>query len=732
MSKPVRRLGNLPADATSFVGRRRELTEIKRKVAEARVVSVVGPGGVGKTRFALHAAAALSRGYRDGAWLVHLAETRDPELVSNAFLSALDLRDQAATAPLRLLLAFLRDREVLLVVDSCEHLVEAVARVVTEVVKAARGVHVVTTSREPLSIPEEQVFPLTPFGQNDAVSLFTQRAAAASGSFALTDANRDDVAALCRRLDGLPLAIELAAVRTRVLSLNQIVGRLGDRFNLLTGGRRAALARHETLRTTIDWSHDLLSTRERELFRRLCVFAGRFTLEDLEAGALEDISSLVDKSLVIKEEARGVACYRLHETMRDYSALKLDESGERDSVERRFADHYLARCKESAFNARYVQLIEWLDWVELEGDNVRAVLQMCVTRSDFEKGIAIAASLGWYWMTRATTEGTRWLDLLLAPDRGEAEPRAWAYFIRGFLGVLQADAPAARDALVHAINGAREVGNDRLLVESLAMASTAETFAGDPVAASRRLEEASAEMARFHDRPARLGLLQARAINGLFSGDLDAATGAAEEGLRIARESSDLYSQQVMLINLGFTAQLTGRIDQSETLFGEAGAIARRIDDRPAQVYILGAQAFNAAVSGHARRAAQLLGSVDAMRSLAGASVNPSLDVALAHAGELATTSLGTARFQTEYDAGKRLGEQSRTDASVAPSSGLLGRREVEVASMISAGLTNKEIGARLFISQRTVDAHVRNILDKLGFDSRAQIAAWVAETPVI
>ena len=292
MAKPARRVGNLPVEATSFIGRRRELAELRKKLSSARIVSLVGPGGVGKTRLAIRAATDLSRGFRNGAWLVELAEVQDPALVGNAVMAALDLRDQAATEPLTLLRAYLADKELLLLLDNCEHLLEAVGELVNEVVRASPGARVMATSREPLDVPGEHVLPIPPLElptadggrleQNEAVMLFVERAAAASGTFDLTASNRSAVADVCRRLDGLPLAIELAAVRTRALSVEQILERLSDRFSLLVGGGRAALPRHQTLQTTIEWSHDLLSAAERTLLRRLCVFAGRFTLEDVE------------------------------------------------------------------------------------------------------------------------------------------------------------------------------------------------------------------------------------------------------------------------------------------------------------------------------------------------------------------------------------------------------------------------------------------------------------------
>jgi predicted ATPase/DNA-binding CsgD family transcriptional regulator len=754
-------LGNLPAEATSFIGRRRELAAIKKQLTAARLVSLIGPGGVGKTRLAIRTATDLARGFSDGAWLVELADIRDPALVANAVMVALDLRAQASSEPIPLLLSHLRDKQLLLVLDNCEHLLGAVALLVADVISGAPGVRVTATSREPLAVSGERVVPIPPLElpsinqseslvqvrENEAVALFAERAAAASGRFELTASNQAAVVDLCRRLDGLPLAIELAAVRTRVLSPEQILERLSDRFGLLTGGSRAALPRHQTLQTTIDWSHELLSSRDRTLLRRLCVFAGRFTLEDVESVCLSDgvpasdaldlLSSLVEKSLVMKEEARSLACYRLHETMREYASAKLREAGEQQTVERRCADYYVLRLQGSSFQARYV-LIEWLEWMDLEIDNVRSILRWCVTHGDFASGVMLASAVSWYWITRATGEGVRWLDELLVAGQSNPEVDAWAYFIRGFLAVLQSDPAAARPALASAVAAARESGQMIALSNSLSLASIAEHMGGDPGAARRLLDEAAAVTSGLEDVPATVTLLQARSFNGFFEGDLETVRSAASEGTRLTRESGDLYSLEMMLLNLGLTALITGDLDASKPLFAEALRIAQQIDDRVAQYALLDALGYHASRSGQARLAARLLGAAETVRTGAGANVIPFLAPLLAAAEDSASAALGATRFAAEFLAGKQLTRDAAIGlalgdpASVAstPSSGKdagpLGKRQAEVARLVADGLSNKQIGARLFISERTVDSHVRSVLNKLGFNSRAQIAAWV------
>ena len=763
MARPARHRGNLPAEATSFVGRRRELADVKRKLSSARLVSLVGPGGVGKTRLAIRAAAEVSRAFSGGAWLVELADVRDPALVGNAIMAAMDLRDQAAAAPSALLAAYLEDKQLLLVVDNCEHLLEPAAQLLSELIRVAPGLRVIATSREPLTAPGEHVMPVPPLElptahaerldelrHNEAVMLFLERAEAASGTFELTAENQAAVADLCRRLDGLPLAIELAAVRTRVLSVQQILERLADRFALLSGGGRAALPRHQTLETAIDWSHDLLTAEERTLLRRLCVFAGRFTLDDvaavcmspnfLPARALDLLSSLVDKSLVLKEDVGGAGCYRFHETMREYAGRKLAEAGENDDLERRCTEYYVAICGAMALEARF-RLPAWLAWMDLEIDNIRSVLRRCLVSSDSRNGISLATSLSWFWITRATTEGVRWLDQLLASGPGDPATLGWSWFIRGFLAVLQGDWAAAVPPLQRAVRASHDAGNQVQLAHSYSMGSIAANMAGDRASALRMLDEAASIAGEIDDVPTKVGVLQARSLNAIFEADFGALRAAATEGARLSREVGDLYALHMMNLNLGTAALSFGELDESKARYEEALRIAYQIDDRIGQYYLLAGLAFHAAVAGQSKVAAQLLGASETIRLGAGATVMPVLTPVLMQAEEAATAALGRSKYDVEFGAGKRLSRESAVGLALGEphpaaasrsdgaGGGVLAKREADVARLIADGLSNKQIGARLFISERTVDSHVRSILNKLGFSSRAQIARWIAST---
>jgi predicted ATPase/DNA-binding CsgD family transcriptional regulator len=762
MARPIRRPGNLPAETTSFIGRRRELAALRTKLAAARLVTLVGPGGVGKTRLAIRGATELSRAFPGGAWLVELADVRDPSLVQNAVLAALDLRDQAATGPRAILLSYLKDKELLLLVDNCEHLLDAAAPLVADIVRLAPGVRVIATSREPLAVPGEHLLPVPPLelppaapGEplellrlNESVELFVERASAASGGFALTDANRAAVIEVCRRLDGLPLAIELAAVRTRVLAVEQIRDRLADRFGLLAGTGRGTLPRHQTLRLAIEWSHDLLRPDERTLLRRLSVFAGRFTLEDVEAvcaahdvaprDVLDLVASLVDKSLVAADATRGVACYRLHETMREFARLRLREAEEEGAVEDRCVSYFVSRCHSGWEDSRY-DLGAWLDWLDLEIDTIRSILRRSVDRGDAGLGLGLALSLRGFWATRATTEGVRWLDQLLELGAADPEARARGEYVRGFLLVLLVDPVAAMPSLERAVTADRAAGRGGPFVTSLSMASIAANMSGDRSAARRFIDEAQGAAGDLDDVGAAQALLQARALDGFFAGDVEAATSASLDGIRISREAGDLYTLKVWLLNLGTAALVAGDLDAAAPLLAEALQLAHRLDDRVQLAYLLDAAGCLKAASGNAQVAAQLLGAGGAMRAGAGAQVMSFIAPLVERSAASARTALGGSRYQAAHDTGARLDRDAAVRLAlggpvdvVAARSGHAGRgplsqREQEVARLVADGLTNKEIGARLFISEYTVDSHVRSILNKLGFDSRARIAAWIA-----
>ncbi|MFJ4848942.1 BTAD domain-containing putative transcriptional regulator [Streptomyces sp. NPDC088733] len=432
---PAPRAGNLRARLTSFVGRETELVALRRSLVEGRrrLVTLTGPGGAGKTRLSQEAAQAVeaSGAYPDGVWLAELAPLEHPEAVPDAVLSAVGRRDTAVLAaarevrgvpdadPTARLLEFCAQRRLLLILDNCEHVVEAAAALTDRLLAACPGVTVLATSREPLGLPGEAVRPLEPLPLPTARRLFVERAAAVRPGF---DASRDHTEAvdeICRRLDGLPLAIELAAARLRVLSTRQIADRLDDRFRLLTGGSRTALPRQQTLRAVVDWSWDLLSGPERTALRRLSVFAGGCTLPAAEAvcgeDALELIGQLADKSLIVVEHGVDEVRYRLLETIHEYAAERAAaDPGDRAAAAARHTAYWLEFTGAADLGMRGPEQLAWAARVEADLDNVRAALDRTIVAGGHEDAIALVLNMGWFWWLRNyRDEATTWIERLM-------------------------------------------------------------------------------------------------------------------------------------------------------------------------------------------------------------------------------------------------------------------------------------------------------------------------------
>ncbi|MBV9383926.1 MAG: LuxR family transcriptional regulator, partial [Streptosporangiaceae bacterium] len=468
-----RRAGNLPAELTSFVGRRREVAEVRRLLSVSRLVTLTGVGGVGKTRLALRAAVEFRRAF-DETWLVDLAGLIDPSLVVPTVAATVGLCDQSERPPLPVLSDFLAPKRMLLVLDNCEHLLDACAELADALLRAAPELRILATSRQslriegeftmaiaPLPVPAGDQPPLSPeaLGQYEAVSLFADRAAAVLPGFILDGSNAMAVARLCRQLDGIPLAIELAAVRLRALSVGEIEERLGDRYGLLTGGSRAALPRQRTLRALVDWSFSLLSTAERHLWARLSVFAGDFGLDAVEgtcagegisADELPDLlADLVDKSLLLRHEHLGEGRYRLLETLRQFGQEKLSEYGQRELMLSRHRDWYQRLAEQALAEWFGPRQVSWFNRLRLERANLRAALEYCLSEpGEAETGLRMASVLlRPFWLPNAFfSEGRMWLARLLEKvTAGTA--RAKGLCANAWLALMQGDAATALSML---------------------------------------------------------------------------------------------------------------------------------------------------------------------------------------------------------------------------------------------------------------------------------------------
>ena len=562
---------NLPVQLTSFVGRGAEVIEVRKLLEESRLVTLTGAGGCGKTRLALQAAAEMLDGFADGAWFVDLAPVTDPALVPQAIARALGLQEEHGKPLLETVIDSLRARHLLMVLDNCEHLLTASARAATEILLACPDVRLFATGREALGVGGETPWRVPSLSQpinsdgldslatSEAARLFVERARSASSSVAFTDDDAPAIAQICARLDGIPLAIELAAARAGVLAPDQIAARMGDHFLLLTGGSRTALERHQTLRAAVDWSHALLSEPEKVLLRRLSVFSGGFTLEACEevcsdrgiarADALDLLGALVDKSLVDVERVGRAARYRFLETMRQYAREKLSESADGPDARARHLAWCAALACEAAPELHGPRQVEWFHRLAEEHDNIRAALEWAIGSGDTEAALTLASDINFFWNVRGHwTEASDRLNAALALPGGSERARAWVLVWAAEFALLQDDYDAADAFLVQARALAEATGDPRLLgwtflrlgVQAVVRRNRDEAFA---------FFDRSMEIAEdVLDRPLVSRILANRAVGHQ---DQAEAQRWLEQSLAVAREIGNINSIGFGLANLG-------------------------------------------------------------------------------------------------------------------------------------------------------------------------------------
>jgi non-specific serine/threonine protein kinase len=627
--------GALPRPLTSFVGREPELaitTEHLRDPA-VRLLSLTGPGGVGKTRLALEAARGVGDAFPDGVVFVPLAPLADPALVPVAVAQALGVHETANRPTLHLVQAALREARLLLVLDNCEHLAAACAGLADPLLRACPRLTVLATSRAPLGLDGEVAWRVPPLAvpadpggpggpgaaaavaRHDAVRLFAARARTALPAFAVTERNAATVARLCRRLDGVPLALELAAARVRVLTVDELLRRLDDRFRLLTGGGRTAPPRHQTLRALVAWSHDLLDEPDRRLFARLGVFAGAFTLEAAErvgAGAgvdagdvLDGLTRLVDQSLVQPEPGPdGVGRYRLLETLRHFARERLAAAGEAAAVARRHAEHLVALAEAAAPALLGPEQVAWLDRLESELDDVRAALRWCADRGEAELGLRLAGALRTFWHVRwYRSEGRRWLETVLAlpdPEAAAADApgaaaaaaglraaRMEAHLTAGLLAWVWIDLDAAAEHNAAALTLAEALGDGGGIARARSGLGMVALRRDDLAAARPLLSDALARFRALGDGwGTALGLEQLGALE-LADGNPGAARRALEESVAVQRRVGDRALLQSALSLLGEASLLAGDRAEARRRWEEAVAAANDLGYRGSLVTAL-------------------------------------------------------------------------------------------------------------------------------------------------
>lgn len=649
---------NLPAQLTSFVGRQAEIVSLRAALTVNRLVTLTGTGGVGKTRLAVQVGAAMADEFSDGVWYVDLAPITAAEVVPVTVARALGLPDHPGRSTIDTLHRFLRDRHLLVVLDNCEHLLDACAALLIELLGAATRLSVLTTSREPVNVSGEVTWQVPSLSLADeAVELFAQRARLARPDFTVTHANSAAVSEICRRLDGMPLAIELAAARVRALSLTEIVDSLHDRFRLLTGGSRTAVRRQQTLRASVDWSHALLTATERILFRRVAVFCGGFDLAAAqfvcsEASieryqVLDQLTLLVDKSLVIADETSGRTRYRLLETVRQYALEKLGESGEADVVRSRHRDHYTAivALLDAPARTDYEQRLEQ---AEVEMDNLRSALGWNLENDDTDGALTMASSLQPVWLTRGRIlEGIAWFRII--PAEGEDSRIKSAVRARALAdeAVLNVYIGGQRSAPRRAVEFAREVDDPGLLARTLTACGFVTGARYDAATAASYFSEAIGLARALDDRWSLSQILAWQANTGLNTGDLIAARAAGEEGRDIADAIGDRGNSRQCRLGIGWALLVQGNIVEAISEFRTLAAdCAEAHDDASLPVALMG---LGISLAYH--------GEVDASGAVADAALNAAADLGdyflgMAHA-QSSQAKLAAGDLALAYEAGE-------------------------------------------------------------------------------
>lgn len=600
------RLTNLPVQLSSFVGRDSEIADLKEIVPHTRLVTLTGPGGTGKTRLALQVAAELTDGFKDGVWLMEFAAVTDTAAVPRVVAAVLNVREQPREPLATTLAEALGRRRILLIFDNCEHVVATAAELADALLRSCPNLSVLSTSREPLGVTGETTYPVPSMAVPDldhlpdpealpaygAIRLFVDRATAVLPTFRLTAGNAAAVVQVCRRLDGIPLGIELAAARVKILSVEEIAKRLDERFRLLVGGSRTAPARHQTLQAAMDWSYGLLSEAERAVLRRLAVFAGGFTLEAAErvcgddgveaADLLDLLSHLVDKSLVVAETEDGPPRYRMLETIRQYGRDRLREAGKERVARERHRDWFLDVAERAEPELRGHQQSDWLDLLEREHDNLRAALEWSLTSANTDAALRLAVALVWFWDTRAYfREGRDWLGrALAAPGPIRSRLRGQALIAAGHLAWHQSDYHEARTLIEEGLGIFTELGDASGIANSMWFLGLVVSEQGDYAKAVEIYERGLAIYGGLGDRRGVLEILNWMGFTENARGNVERAEALHKEALALGRELAVPRMIAVALHGLGHAA--TNRADRTgaRALYEESLTLFRRIGAR--------------------------------------------------------------------------------------------------------------------------------------------------------
>ena len=754
-----RALGNLPAEVTSLVGRQVETGEVRALLARSRLVTLTGPGGVGKTRLALHAARSARAAFPDGVWMTHLAELTEPELLATTVMSAVDRPGAAGTRNSELR-DFIADRQMLLILDNCEHLAEAVAALAADLLQGCHRLTMLVTGREALRIAGEALYKVPPLPvprpgtsmgaalRYDAVALFHERVGVLNRGFSVSEADQEAVVELCQRLDGLPLAIELTASSTRWLSIPTLLQRAEDPL-ALRGGHRGVPERHQSVRASLDYSHELCSQSARRLWARLSVFRGGAELESIDAvcvgGALDRravataLFELVDKSIVLLDGSR----YRMLETIRQYGEELLESSGDTASTRAAHLDYFASTAANVEADWFGPDQAALLRRVLADEANVRAALQSSLTQpGQVRTGLRMATALWTYWIGCGRPgEGRHWLGQLLDAADDPVPERVPALWVNGFLTVVDGDIPRARRILDECLRAAAAVHDEGSAAHALSTLGLADLFEGRTAEAIEHLEEGVELERRLDDAsPYLADMLINLGLAYCYHAEPAKAVGVLEEAraLCIAKGEELLLSWAVLFI--GLVELLEGRAEDAAALARDALVLKRALHAEQGVVWAVELLAWAELEMGNPRRAALLLGACESRAHDFGPIFHGFKGMLESHEEYVRRTRqvLGPHHFETAVARGAlltmpelvavALNEDSHpVRAPGTPRDLPLTPREREIAQLVARGKTNREIAAELVIAPRTVDTHVQHILTKLDFTSRSQVAALMA-----
>ncbi|MFF9040613.1 ATP-binding protein [Streptomyces sp. NPDC014892] len=740
--------GNLPVTFTSFVGRRHLIGEIRRVLGPARLLTLTGMGGVGKTRLAIEAAAASRKAFADGVWLVDLAPVLEPLAVADAAARALRVPELGVRPALDQLAGYLAGRRALIVLDNCEHLVDACAELAQALLSAAPEVRVLATSRQTLGIAGEHVLVVPPLSvPEEAVELLRDRATAVRPEFRITEVNRAGASRLCAGLDGLPLAIELAASRLRTLTVDQAVDRLEDRFTLFTSGSRTARPRQRTLRALVDWSYELCGPAERLLWNRLSVFVGGFTLDAVEGVCVGEgiarhevvdlLDRLVGQSIVVATEQEGLPRYRMLETIRHYGRLRLAESDEEQRLLAKHRDFFLALAEHTADTWYGPGQQQILARLRAEHNDLLAALNHA---GDPQAELALAAALRYHWCAdRYLGEGRRQLDRALAGAPEPSSTRARALWAAAWVALLQGDPVAADRWLTEAGKLADQLDDPAVRANVHGFRGTLALFRGNSEVAASRFEDAVAAHTALGEEATTVFWLFQLARTQAHLGD-PRSVDTARRAVAISQAHGESLIRAYALWVLGLDALVRGDLAAALEPTRAGLQIQRDFNDYVGSALLLELLAWISSANDDHERAGRLLGMVRALWRDTGTRLSvfgPDLAEHHARCEEAVAHALGPEPYKQALSVGggyntpgRAIDHALRTGAGpvdpvAVPSS--LTRRESEVAALVAQGMSNRQIAAELVLSPRTVDGHIDNIRAKLGFGSRAQIAGWWA-----